>query len=414
MLVLSIAFTLPLDIKFGNIAIIIAFVSSLFFFRKRHLFVFRSYAVLYPFIFFLVVIASSLYSKDITAGFSRLDRHLLPLLLTVIMIVLNKAPLNRVLNYFSFIITCTTLFLSLKVIYGLIYGTKLNQLVFHEYTASFGQHPVYYALMLLIALLFLFSKIVNKSYSYKVNWLRLAQIIILILGLIFCASKAVIFIFIFLLLLGLAIYVKGKKSLLLALTFLGIFILCIFKFEYLKNRFLEGTSVNYKILEFKPSNDFTLKKQFSFEEKQEITDLELRILMGKITLYHMCLDGAMGFGYGSGDAQDYLDYYLFSYNLGPNWYQGYNVHNQYLHLLLNYGIVVLSLFLVYLFMLFRYAFKAKDYLHMAILIAFCFVFLFEVSLIRNKGIVLFYFFNLLFLTNNTQFENSYFRNTRNT
>ena len=130
-------------------------------------------------------------------------------------------------------------------------------------------------------------------------------------------------------------------------------------------------------------------------------------------LYHTIKDNKSIFGYGQGDTQNYIDYYLYSYNLGPNWYDGFNVHNQYLHLFITYGVFVLFLFLIYLFYSFKSAIKHSNYLFVVFLIISSFVFIFEVTLVRNKGLVFFYFFNTLFLANFINFENSNIRDKGN-
>lgn len=407
---IAIAITLPLEIKYGNFAVISSFILAIFLFKKKSFFGQPFYLLLYPFIFFLITFISSFFSKDTVAGFSRLDRHLLPLLLTIIIVVFQHVSINKILKYFTLSLTLATAILSLRFVYGLFKGVKLSQLVFHDYTSLFKQHPVYYALLILVAVLYLLDSTDSLYFWKKVSYTWLLQIVILITGMILCASKAVLGIFIFLIILGIFLRVKGERNKLAAIFMVVMLSLFIYHLEYIRVRFLEGTHIKEEILSFEPTNDFTLKKQFDYEEKKNIKDLELRILFLKIALYHMYQDQAYLFGYGVGDSQDYLDYYLYSYNLGPNWYQGFNVHNQYLHILLNYGILTLLLFIYYLFLSFQKGFKDGNYLYMGILIAFCFTFLFEVSLIRNKGIVLFYFFNLLFLINRKNFEN---RNIRN-
>jgi O-antigen ligase len=411
---IAIAITLPLEIKYGNIILISSFALSLFFLKKKSFSGHSVYLLAYPFIFFLIALLSSLFSKDIATGFSRLDRHLLPLLLTISMIVFQRVSINKVLKYFTLVMTLTTMVLNIRFIYGLIKGVELNQLVFHDYPSLFDQHPVYYALLILVAVLYLLNGTDNLNIWKKESNTWLLQVIILMTGMILCASKAVLGIFVLLVIAGIVLKTKGKKNKLIALFIVVILSFCTFHLQYIKVRFLEGTQIRKEILNFRPTNDFTLKKQFGYKEKKDIKDLELRILFLKIALYHMHKDQTYLFGYGVGDSQDYLDYYLYSYNLGPNWYQGFNVHNQYLHILFNYGILVLLLFMYYLFLSFKQGLKNRDYLYMAILIAFCFTFLFEVSLIRNKGIVLFYFFNLLFLINRNNLENSHIRNQRNT
>ena len=407
---IAIAITLPLQIKYGNIILISSFALSLFFLKKKSFSGHSVYLLAYPFIFFLIAFLSSLFSKDTAAGFSRLDRHLLPLLLTITMMVFQRVSINKVLKYFTLFMTLTTIVLHIKFIYGLVKGVELNQLVFHDYPSLFDQHPVYYALLLLVAALYLLNSTDNLNIWKKPSIIWLLQVIILITGMILCASKAVLGIFVLLVIVGIVLKTKGKKNKLIALFIVVIVSICTYHLQYIKVRFIEGTQIRKEILNFRPTNDFTIKKQFGYKEKKDIKDLELRILFLKIALYHMHKDQTYLFGYGVGDSQDYLDYYLYSYNLGPNWYQGFNVHNQYLHILFNYGVLVLLLFMYYLFLSFKQGLKNRDYLYVGTLIAFCFTFLFEVSLIRNKGIVLFYFFNLLFLINRNNLENSHIRN----
>ena len=131
-------------------------------------------------------------------------------------------------------------------------------------------------------------------------------------------------------------------------------------------------------------------------------------------MYHAVKDEKLLFGYGQGDTRHYLNYYFFTYNLGPNWYENYNVHNQFIHLFVMYGFFVLLFFIAYLIYSFRSAILKKDALQFYFLLLTCFVFIFEVVLVRNKGIIFFYFFNTLFLFNTNNLENSNTRDKRHT
>ena len=85
--IVSIALTLPLSITLGNIAIIISFALSLLFIKKEDIKANYPFPISFPFLFFIIVFISAIFSKNMDIGFSRLDRHLLPLLLTVIIVV---------------------------------------------------------------------------------------------------------------------------------------------------------------------------------------------------------------------------------------------------------------------------------------------------------------------------------------
>ena len=192
-----------------------------------------------------------------------------------------------------------------------------------------------------------------------------------------------------------------------------VFSIVFINVPFLKKRFTEGLEFKKEIIDFHPTNDFSLKKRFSYDEKSDISDLELRYILAKIGLYHQIEDKKLIFGYGKGDSKDYLNYYLFSYNLGPNWFEDFNLHNQYLDILFNLGALALIIFLIYLYYSIRIAFKRKDYNHIFFILFFSFVFLFDAPLTINKGIVFFYVFNAIFIFKELAFESNNFRYQRN-
>jgi O-antigen ligase len=116
------------------------------------------------------------------------------------------------------------------------------------------------------------------------------------------------------------------------------------------------------------------------------------------------------FGYGKGDSRNYLNYYLFSYNLGPNWYENFNLHNQYLDVMFNLGIIALVIFLMYLLYSIQLAFKSKNKNYLFFILLISFVFLFDAPLTINNGVVYFYLFNAIFIFKELTIENSNIRN----
>jgi O-antigen ligase len=138
----------------------------------------------------------------------------------------------------------------------------------------------------------------------------------------------------------------------------------------------------------------------------------LRVIFAKIGIYHVLKDRKFLFGYGLGDVQHHLDYYYMSYNLAPNWYEGFNLHNQYIQYLVTYGVLTLLIFVYYLIQSLIISIKGDNVLHLFFMIMIMFLFIFEVYLARNKGIVLLFFFNTLFLTQKFKFESSHTRYER--
>jgi O-antigen ligase len=111
-------------------------------------------------------------------------------------------------------------------------------------------------------------------------------------------------------------------------------------------------------------------------------------------------DNRLLLGYGIADSQAILDYYYMFYGLAPGWYQGYNLHNQYLQYLFTFGILGLLLLMFYLAYSFRWAFLTKNKLQLYFLIMVSWVFVFECLLSRNKGLVIVFIMNGIFMLKN--------------
>lgn len=389
---------IPFKINIGNFALILAFVFNVFFLKPSNLVRLKRFVFLFPVLFFFIVVVWAFFGKEFYEGISRLDRHLIPILITLVLANQNPSSIhyNRLITIFSWAVVGATIALLVNFFIGLLQGQTMAELTFHGFSSLFDQHPVYFSLYASLAL-FCF---VEQSYKQGFALSRAIGTLVLLLGLLLSASKAILAMdmAIFVLYFGFA-KIAIKRKLVLFSTII-ILLFSAAQIGFLKERFYSGLTLSENIVAFEPTNDFEEKVKFSYQEKQAISDLDLRYLMAKISIYHLVQDKKVLFGYGPAMFQDYFDYYLYSYNLGPNWFSGFNVHNQYLHILLNYGVLVLILFLLYLALCIKVALKNKNYTFIAFLLLCTFVFLFEVVLIRNKGILFFYFFNVLFLIKN--------------
>src|SRR5690606_1021079 len=74
----------------------------------------------------------------------------------------------------------------------------------------------------------------------------------------------------------------------------------------------------------------------------------------------------------------------------------YNVHNQYLSILIKHGIVGLIFFLGIFYYFFKVSIQSKYFMYFIFLFGICFFFLTENVLDANKGIFFFAVFNTLF------------------
>lgn len=390
---------MPFKLNYVNFFLITAFIFSLHKLvlqkKKAKLLVF--YAT-FPFLFFLITLFSALTSKNVALGMTFIDKNLLLLLIPTVLIVLTRNGINLNKLLFIFVISnvvATTILIVINIVkYG--NGLGIDQLFFHEFTQLYNHHPVYYSLNLAMS-----AFIFNDLYFKRIIYFKHRSIVffsftaVLLTGIFFCSSKIIMTLFVVLYMVQLLLAIKKKKNKLITIFSLIVTLILISNVNYVQKRFNQGISINFS--EFQPVSDIRLAKKFSYPERKNISDLDHRLILAKIGVFHLIDDGKLLTGYGIGDVQNYLDYYYMSYGLAPNWFEGHNTHNQYLQILITYGLVVFCLFMLYLTLSSYKLIKSKKivfiYFVLMVLTAFCF----ESYLMRNKGIVFLYFFLTIFL-----------------
>jgi O-antigen ligase len=404
---------IPFKMNMGNTAIIISLVYSLYFRHRTGLKFDKTkyYIIYFPLGFFLINLISALLSRNLHDGIKSIDKNLLVIIIPLTLFFLNKTNdfLKQTLTVFAASCSIATFILLIYGGYNILIGESMDVLFFHKFSIIYDQHAVYFALYLALSI-FSLTHYYNKInlLSPQNKFLLLISLLLLTIGLFLTASKAMIFIFLILYFFQLFSILKVMKSRILVFLSFIFILLILSNTKVIKTRFIEGLEFN--INNFQATNNLANAKVFNYQDKVAISDLELRYIFLKIGMFHFIDDGKFFFGYGVGDVQDYLDYYYLTYGLAPNWYEGFNIHNQYLQILITYGVFVFLFFLGYIVISFHYAIKQQSLLHLFFLIIISFMFIFEVPLVRNKGIVFFYFFNTLFFLNHIRFENSHFRN----
>lgn len=403
-LLCAISATMVFKLNLSNLLIIVATVYNVFLFRRGNLHKIKSFAFLFPLIFFLITVISGVLSKNSVEGLRSIDLFLMPILIGLIVINsdINRKTFMKVLNSFYIASVLSALLLLINGLIKIMKQKEIQEIVFHDFTSLYDQHPVYYAVLLSLAIFYKsFSK--ENILGKPLSWI---SVIVLGAALVLCASKIVLFVNLIVYIIRFSITIKQPKQKLIYIGGFLIFCTVVFNIPFIKERFVDGLRFDDTILDFSPTNDFKEKKIFDYNEKQVISDLELRYILWNIGVYHLVEEGKLLTGFGQGDVQDYLDYYYYSYNLAPNWNEGRNIHNQYLHILITHGLFVFLLFISYIIFSFFIAIKNKDPLFLFFMILLSIVFIFEAMLVRNMGINLFYFFNSLFLIKNIYFENS--------
>lgn len=408
-LVCLMAAMIPFMLNVGNISIILASAYALYliFIKKIKLKQYHNFAFYFPLVYFLIIVISALTSKNVDYGIKVINKNQLFILIAFALFTFRHTQysIKRVLIFFALSTTCATLILIVNGCINLAAGKDSQTLFFHDFTSLYDQHPVYFALYIALSIFILIQYPIKlkKESILKNRLLTFSLLFILFCGLILTASKAVIFIFFIIVSFQILQLIKKNNQKIIVLGFIGILIMLAANIPTIKNRFVEG--IHFDFEGFKPTDNIAEAYVFNLDSKEQISDLELRYIFLNIGLFHVTNDHKLLFGYGVGDVQNYLDYYYMYYGLAPNWYEGYNVHNQYLQLLVSVGGVVLLFFISYLIFSFYAAIKSGNKLYLLFLIMVTFAFFFESYFERNKGIVFFIFMNTLFLIDFFKYEN---------
>lgn len=252
------------------------------------------------------------------------------------------------------------------------YTNKARKLI--EEFPYIGQHPIYASVFSAISVFFLFNliNIKNNKILYIENIYYFICFVINSLFLILLSSRGVLISLLFSFLLFTFFKIKKIKYRLSIILLFSIIMLSLFQYNRRMKELINFDT--YIKLDSNYSNSYrfqTYKCGYKLLKENFIT------------------------GYGVGNVQLKLND-CYNENGLKSMRDKYNTHNQYLDIILKTGIVGFSLFLFFLIYNFLIAINSKNTLFIIISIFYCIVFLTENILLRQSGVILFYFL-ILFL-----------------
>jgi len=346
-------------------------------------------------LFFLYVFGL-LYSSDFKNGLTILERNLTLLILPIVFA--SCKPLELKKHYYillSFAVFNILLGIFLIIIAFFNYFDTINNQVFYydQLTAVINFHPIYLAMYSLFSLVII-------VYGYQKKYFHINKILLVLivsfftLLLVLLSSKSMLG----LLILFWIIFVikqnrskKFKASLLVASTILTIIVL--FNFNTTKNRILEITNSKWDIIG---------KEHFEYNEP--FTGSTLRIITWKLVTSHLFLDTTNPIiGTSPADAQGFIDDVYSKHGMDDAGYTGYNMHNQFFEMLVKFGLLGLGIYMFWIVVFFRRAFKVNK-LYLLFLIIFFTVSITESVFEVHRGIVFFALFNSLFFFSERQIQ----------
>jgi O-antigen ligase len=365
------------DYSFNSQAIIAFFVYWLLynsFSEKKELFLQNKFSILLLSSLFWIPLLGTIYTNNLDAALDEL-RIKLPFLIfpLILLTVRLKDCRPFVMNQFLFGVLAASLLALAKVVYF-----KINNLGNYFYYSKFSEfldkHTTYFSLFVVICMLWLLWQFVHR----KANRLLL---IIGALALLYILYLLSVRISIIALAVGSLVtilsFVASTWKRILILIIIPVLLGSIYFTPYFQKRFDPSTT-----------------------ETAQISDIEFRELHWKAVLETIAQNNLL-IGYGTRTHRDYLYNKYKEYGLTSAYKEGYNAHNQYLEVFLEFGTIGFVIFLsliLYLLWVFK---KNEDYFALSILLVFLIYMLTESIFQRHSGIVIFSFLTALYLNKNT-------------
>lgn len=389
---LLIAITLPLFAKINIVFISLYVINWLVegkFSEKRDQLRFNKPGLVMIVFYFLYVI-SLFYSTNFPAGTSVLERKVSLLIFPIIMATqtIERKTVDRIL--FAFAASC---FISVfaSTIWVFYYSYQLAPSIlpigvafFREnFAVLFDFHPTYYSLYIVFSMAIIIYLCKSNKKNCSWFWKSIAIIILLcfLCCLLFLSARTVIITGFFILLFSSSYYFLKRKN----YWNFGIVILAISISSYL---ILQNPILNNRFRELIAT---------SWNPPKGIYHNSTNMRVG---ITYCAIDGIRESwltGLGCGAVQDYLNTCYKTNDYSNVLYkENYNSHNEYLDIWLSIGIPGLLIFLWIIYSCFRVALKNGDGIYLVFLILLSTSFLSECILDRQRGVVLFSFFNCLF------------------
>lgn len=415
--ILFIAITFPLPYKISNIGII-----ALLVFWVAQKIVSKSLPalklksshekwILFSFLgFFLWQVIALYYTTDILNGLKNIESKLSLLIFPIILFDLRpkyKQLIFWLKCYVYSMVLCTIFLLGQSVLH---YFTQGSLLTYHDFTGSLDFHAVFYSYYIFLSVLVTVFLFQEKQLNKLEKGLFIASLVLSFIGLLISASKNVLVVTSLFLIIGFIIRAMkqriGIKEVLIVLLIAIVGGFGISQVSAVKNRVAELTQLNgMENLEKIKRGEMIVE-----EDVLKFNGTSMRITFWYVVVNKMMDEGVIWLGYSPGDRRAVINEEFYKNGLNP-WYENYNIHNQFVQVLAELGMIGLILYLLTHITLFVEVIQQKNFLLGAFLLGFTIFQMTESIVERNKGIVFFVFFLLLLLQLKPQLNEN--RNTRN-
>ncbi|WP_340064183.1 O-antigen ligase family protein [Ascidiimonas aurantiaca] len=356
--------------------------------------------IIYLPIYFLILVLSLLITENLKAGLKILEYNLSFLALPIIFLQfgrVNEKQKTTLYSFFSYGVTIITFFLLVNAVLRYVEVGNSEEFFYHAFTSPIDFHPVYLSIYVYFAILISIHFMARNG---RVDLLNVIKLLFYALALFLLSSKSVLLytcftgiLFILYTILKTINKIKLFSFLLILITVLTLAL----QSDFIKNRFKE-------VLHIDSLSELKHERMTDFEK---VNGLTLRLMFVKFSIQDFLQDPMnIPFGLGLGDRKEFLNSVYENHNMARTikeqklGYYDYNTHNQYVEIFLGLGIIGLIYFF---WMFFYYIWSTKEkFISKSTYGLFIWGFLFEAILNRNKGIVFFVFWTIVFVYNESR------------
>lgn len=309
------------------------------------------------------------FTDNIHYGISEFGRQMIFLIFPLVFSTIDASfiKVNKIIKYFPIGVFIAAFFGFCKASFFLLNDLG-NYFYYDQFAVFLNKHTTYFSLFVVISIL-INLKNIGKNKKDIFNYIMLLFFILILyflsvrISVIGLVAGALVL-----------VYFKGNKKFKIAAFILIPLVV-----------FLVFASPNFQ-KRFEPSSI----------ENTQIEDSEFRILHWKAVLETITYNNLL-IGNGSGSNRDYLYKKYREFKLTAAYEDEYNTHNQFLEILLDYGFIGLTLFILMLAYILKRFIHSKDGLAISIFVVLLVFMLTESILVRHSGAIMFSLFILLFM-----------------
>jgi len=325
-----------------------------------------------PILFYVLMVASLLWSDSVKASSRGLERQLALLLIPLaftFMPSITKNTRNIILYYFSLGMSLFAIFFIGAALAVFITDPNPEVFFYHNLVAPLGLNAIYISVFVSLCLLFLL-------FSHKKTLISILVIGVLSIFLLLLSSKIIIVATFVLGIIGAIRTFKRGTIFKLIAVFIGGMLLLLFTSNPIKQRFEREVSV---------SNIKEVLECERFNKVYDWTGTTIRLFQARIFSEMLMEDGIFLTGYGISNSEEKIIKKQKDYNLWQGYYT-YNFHNQYIQAFAELGIFGLLFLFLMLGAILRQYMRDKDILFLSLFFIMFVVFITESYIWRQRGL----------------------------